>query len=63
MTRDKNFTFEDQGDDSYDYRESVPYFYVEDGEDLSIITRLLNGTKTRGLVIDGNFVPFDEILS
>lgn len=65
MTRDKTFTFalsdEDfEGDDSYEYRENVPYFYVEDGEDNSVYTRLLNGVKTRGIVVDGKFVPIDK---
>lgn len=66
MTRDKTFTFvvtEDDftGDDSYEYRENVPYFYIEDGEDPSIYTRLLNGEKTYGKVVDGKFVPLDQI--
>ncbi len=65
MTRDKTFTFavtEDDltGDDSYEYRENVPYFYIEDGEDTTIITRLLNGEKTYGRAVDGRFIPFDK---
>lgn len=63
MTRDKTFTITEDdftGDDSLVYRENVPYFYIEDGEDTSIITRLLNGVVTRGRVVDGKFVPFPE---